>query len=63
MYVKNICPTNHVPTMCKPLPYICPSRVLNCVQSINFLKKRYHFQRPLKVMSFFQIVYILYTRL
>ena len=63
MYVKNICHTNQVPTMCTPLPYICPSRMLIGVQSINFLKKRYHFQRPLKMISFFQSVHILCTRL
>ena len=57
MYVKNICHTNQVPTMCTPLPYICPSRMLYGVQSINFFEKKIPLSKALKMISFFQRAY------
>ena len=63
MYVKNICHINQVPTMCTPLPCICPSRMLNGVQSINFFEKKMSLLKPLKLISFFQSVYIVCTRM
>ena len=62
MYVKNICHTNQVPTMCTPLPYICLGRMLNGVQSINFFEKK---DTPFKGLEndifFSKRIHIVYT--